>query len=106
MKNFIDHLTMLEERGFLLEGKVAGFIATCEEDGGQQALNAMTGPLSGMGLIIPPFAMLFYNINMAEKSEHGWQEKDPELVGANVARMVKQTMGMRWGYEFVVEPRG
>ncbi len=101
MKNFIEHITTLEEsRGFALEGKVAGFITTCDEDGGQKVLSDMAAPLIHMGLVIPPYTMLFHNRNMAEKSENGWQQSDQKLVGLNVSRMAKilSGKGKIWGY--------
>ncbi|MDO8493264.1 MAG: NAD(P)H-dependent oxidoreductase [bacterium] len=101
MKNFIEHITTLEEcRNFELEGKVAGFIATCEEDGGQKVISDMAAPLIHMGFVIPPYTMLFHNKHMAEKSEKGWQQDDHKLVGRNVARMAKilKDTSVVWGY--------
>ncbi len=101
MKNFIEQLTVLNFRKgeYTLRGKVAGFIATCEEDGGQAAINAMAAPLVHMGFLIPPQTMLFYNINMAEKSHEKWMLKDAPYVGLNVVRLVRLTKGQDWGYE-------
>lgn len=102
MKNFIEHLTTFEEcRDFALEGKVAGFIATCEEDGGQKAILDMLAPLIHMGFIIPPYVALFHNRHMAEKSEKAWQRDDHRLIGANVFRMAKilKGKGKIWGYD-------
>jgi len=99
MKAFIEHMTALENRGFVCEGKVAGLIATCEEDGGQSALSLMAAPLVHMGFLLPPYAMLFYNKNMAEKSEADWQTKDAALIGANVVRLAQQVKGINWGYD-------
>ena len=102
MKNFIEHLTVFSfrgEYGYALCGKVAGFIATCEEDGGQAAINAMVSPLVHMGFLVPPQSMLIYNINMAEKSHDQWMLKDAPLIGLNVCRLVRLAKGQKWGYE-------
>jgi multimeric flavodoxin WrbA len=70
MKEFIDR--MEEGPNYPCEGKTAFFVATCDEDGGQQAINQMFAPFNHMGFLIPPYACYFYNNNMAEKSENKW----------------------------------
>ncbi|MEK9208311.1 MAG: flavodoxin family protein, partial [Patescibacteria group bacterium] len=55
MKNFLEKLTVFELQGFKCEGKVAGFIATEEEEGGWQTILNMAGPLNNMGFILPPY---------------------------------------------------
>lgn len=102
MKNFIDQLTILELDNFKLEGKVASFIATCEEDGGEQAILEMAGPLNHMGFAIPPYAMFFYNKNFPKKSEHRWMERESKLIGGNVvkmARLIKSSVKAPWDYD-------
>ncbi len=91
MKNFIDQLTILELKNFDLEGKVAGFISTTEEDGGLKAILDMAGPLNQMGLLIPPHAMVFYNKRVANKSEHKWMERDAKLLGRNMVKLAGMT---------------
>lgn len=59
MKTLIDRLTALENAGKLLDGKVAGFLATYEEDGATMALLSMVGPILEMGFLIPPYALVF-----------------------------------------------
>ena len=100
MKCCLSHLTVFSFRkgGYALLGKVAGFIATCEEDGGQASINAMAAPLVHMGFLIPPQTMLFYNINMAAKSHDKWMIHDAPYVGLNVARLVRLVRGQEWGY--------
>jgi hypothetical protein len=77
---------------YALKGKVAGFMAVCEEDGAQSANEAMVSPTNHMGLIIPPFCTYFQN-KFAKKSEDDWQETDQTLVGLNVRRMVQVLRG-------------
>ena len=68
MKNFFEKLTVFELKGFKCEGKVAGFIATEEEEGGWQTILDMAGPLDHMGFLFPPYSMVFYKINLSNKS--------------------------------------
>jgi multimeric flavodoxin WrbA len=71
MKALIDRLP--EAPDFPCDDKTAFFLAVCNEDGGQQAINQMMAPLNHMGFWIPPYACYIYNSNMAEKSEDHWQ---------------------------------
>ncbi len=100
MKNFIDWLTPLESDGFYLQGKVAGAIVTCEEDGGQSALNSIVAPFMHHGVFFPPYSTLFYNLNMSASSENDWMNKDVDLLAANVLKMtqVMKTNPIDWGY--------
>ena len=70
MKQLIDSLP--EAPDYPCHRKIAFFVAVCDEDGGQQAINQMFAPLNHMGFSIPPFASYFYNNNMADKSEERW----------------------------------
>jgi multimeric flavodoxin WrbA len=66
---------MPEGPKYPFEGKTAYFIAVCDEDGGQQAINQMFAAVNHMGFAIPPYACNYYNNNMARKSEGQWQLK-------------------------------
>lgn len=70
MKELIE--LMEEGPDFPYEGKAAFFVAVCEEDGGQQAINQMMAPLNHMGFWIPPYASYIFNSSMAERSEDAW----------------------------------
>jgi multimeric flavodoxin WrbA len=74
MKQLLERIP--EAKKFPMHGKTAYFFAVCDEDGGQQAINQMMGPLNHMGFCIPPHACMFYNNNMAHRSEDRWQIKD------------------------------
>ena len=89
MKNFFEKLTVFELKGFKCEGKVAGFIATEEEEGGWQTILDMAGPLDHMGFLFPPYSMVFFKINLSNKSEKGGMKKDIDLLGKNVAELCK-----------------
>ena len=97
MKNLIDYLTYLEIGGWKLEGKVAGFISVGDTDGGWQAILNMVAPLSHMGMIIPPYSMVFQNTNL-KTSEKNWMKKDIPLLARNLISMVLLTKNKEWGY--------
>jgi multimeric flavodoxin WrbA len=89
MKCFIDWLTSLEQEDTReLEGKVAGVLAHCDEDGGNQAVTSIFSPLVHMGMLVPPYCGFFRNRYVAPQSEAGWQVVDHRLVGQNVVRLV------------------
>jgi multimeric flavodoxin WrbA len=90
-KEFIDSLK--ESPDFPLEGKVAGFIAVCEEDGGQQTVSLIASALNHMGVIIPPYGMVFYNQHGAEKSEDQWQLNAAKDLGQSIKHLVNQLTG-------------
>lgn len=97
MKSFLDWLTPLEADGFALEGKVAGVIVHCHEDGANQAAMNLIAPLLHMGLLIPPYCAFFRNKYAAGKSEDTkWQTSDHRLVGRNVVRLAQRVRSQEW----------
>jgi multimeric flavodoxin WrbA len=60
LKNFIENLTLLEENGWLLEGKVAGFIVYAPDGGEISVLQNLVLTFNHMGVTIPPYATIFY----------------------------------------------
>jgi len=87
--NLINWLDHFHGAPWPLKGKAAGFIAGCEEDGGQMAVNAMMAPLQHLGVAVPPGGIFFHNKNMAWKSEDLWMITDIPIVGRNVAQMAR-----------------
>ena len=87
--NLINWLDYFHGPTWPLKGKVAGFLAGCEEDGGQSAVNAMMNPLQHLGVAVPPGGIVFHNKNMAEKSEDQWMITDVPILGRNVAQMAR-----------------
>ncbi len=81
MKQLIEKMEDENDEGdWPCEGKMAIFVTTCDEEGGQQAINQMFAPLNHMGFSIPPYACYHYNNNMPKKSENQWMVKAmPEL---------------------------
>ncbi|HLC45034.1 MAG: hypothetical protein A2722_03205 [Candidatus Doudnabacteria bacterium RIFCSPHIGHO2_01_FULL_50_11] len=101
IKILLNYLTICDYRNYCLRGKVAGFIAVCEEDGAQHANAIMQNAVTHMGMITPPFCSFFFNRNLKE-SEQNWQETDQALVGVNVVRMCKllrgEVTGANWDW--------
>ena len=95
MKALIDFMTPLEYPDFPLAGTVAGFIATCDEDGGQNATSTMAAAMNHYGFIIPPWGMLFHN-NNTRASEGNWQETDARVIGQNVVKLAAATKDLAW----------
>jgi len=93
MKDFIDHLTALENNGFKLEGKIAAFIAaTKENEGGvEMAAMSMVTALAQMGVLIPPNSVMWYpgDWHTAKKIYNSWAKKDAHLVGRNMVKLIK-----------------
>ncbi len=72
-----------------LEGRPLGIIATCNEDGANQAIASIAMPANHVGLYVPPFGTLIHNIAMPGHGEDGWQD-DPEYIGRVLATHAMQ----------------
>ncbi len=68
---------------FEMSDKPLGIIATCNEDGANQAIASIALPLNHCGLFIPPFGTLIHNIAMPEHGLDSWQN-DAESIGNTV----------------------
>lgn len=72
MKNFIDRLTAQDFlKPPILDGKVAGFVATAGLEGSQQAITQMLIPFSSMGAIVVPYSDVFSNAGKVWRTELG-----------------------------------
>jgi multimeric flavodoxin WrbA len=93
MKDFLDHLTALENDGFQLEGKAAAFIAASKENEGgvEMAAMAMVTALAQMGVLIPPNAVMWYPGKWvtAERPLDAWARDDAPKVGRNMVQLVR-----------------
>jgi multimeric flavodoxin WrbA len=91
MKNFIDRLTVTE-RGWKLEYKVAGFVATGDkdEDGAMMAITSMAGVLNHLGMIIFPYSMIYFRGDGPE-----WAKRDLRDFSKRMLDMVKITAPFR-----------
>jgi multimeric flavodoxin WrbA len=101
MKNFIDRLTCLECSGFMLEGKIAGFISVSKEDEGGNIVPSMlmASILNHMGLIIPPYAMMYYP---AFEGDWNWSVKDLDLLAKSIIKLsksIKKSKIKSWDYK-------
>lgn len=83
MKVFIDRLTPLENAGFKLEGKVAGLIVYGNEAGRMNALMTMAAALNHMGMLLPPYAMIYF-----DQAERSWNKPDLKLLGKNMTTLI------------------
>jgi len=88
MKNFIDRLASLENVGKLLDGKVAGFIATAEEDGAINAIMHLMAVASDMGFVIPPYSLVS-STGVDKIKEDPDAIKDAKRLGINMVRLIK-----------------
>jgi multimeric flavodoxin WrbA len=93
MKDFIDHLTPLENDGFQLEGKVAAFIAASKENEGglEMAVMSMVTALAQMGVLIPPNSVMWYpgGWSTTNKKVNSWAKEDAPKVGRNMVKLIK-----------------
>lgn len=89
MKALIDE--MPDGPRYPFDGKPVMFIAVCNEDGGQQAINSMMAPLNGMGFVVPPYAGVFHNTSIRGHGEVGWQLADIKDMGKRLAAFIEET---------------
>lgn len=96
LKNFIDHLTVLEENGFLLEGKVAGFIVYSPQGGETDVLENLAIVFNHMGVLLPPYACIFYR-----GPADDWALRDIPLLAKNIIQQIRAQKEQRisWDYE-------
>jgi multimeric flavodoxin WrbA len=90
-KRLIDEVFWdFDNEDYELEGVPLGIIATCNEDGANQAIASIAMPLNHCGLYVPPFGTLIHNIAMPGHGERGWQN-EPEAIGRQVAEYALDT---------------
>lgn len=89
MKNFIDRLCCLAVIDYKLEGKIGIFFACSKENEGGRvnATLAMASAMNHLGLIIPPYSILFYpsKEKIVKKGKvvwYNWILKDAERLAA------------------------
>ncbi|MFZ8790936.1 MAG: flavodoxin family protein [Thermosphaera aggregans] len=97
LKNFIDRLTSMEHTIFhkgrsLLEGKVAGFIATGLDSGVMMAISYLAITLNSMGVHIVPWSMAYSHIEDVTKDEQAVRDAyNVGLIVAKTARALKSS---------------
>lgn len=105
MKNFIDRLTCLAPGGYLLEGKVGVFFAVSKEDEGGKltAAQSMATALNHLGLLIPPYGIMFYpgREKIVKKGGALWEDWFSGVaskIGRNIIQLCKflRKMKFKW----------
>lgn len=96
VKNFIDHLTILEDNNFMLEGKVAGCIAYSPEGGSVNVVQNLALVFNHMGIVIPPYCLIF---DLGKETD--WVERDIPLMAHSLYQqvMAQRKYGFNWEYE-------
>jgi multimeric flavodoxin WrbA len=93
VKNFIDHLTVLEDDGWKLEGKVAGCLVYSPEGGGVNVLQNLAMVFNHMGVTVPPYGLIF-------DRGHGedWVQEDIPRLAHSIAQQVRahRQLGFHW----------
>jgi multimeric flavodoxin WrbA len=93
VKNLIDHLTILEDNDFMLEGKVAGCIVYSPEGGEVNVLQNLAMVFNHMGITVPPYCLIF-DRGHGEK----WVGEDIPMMARSLAQQVgaQKEMKFRW----------
>ncbi len=101
LKNFIDRLTSMENMIIhtgrsLLEGKVAGFIATGNDSGSIMAISYLMVVFNSMGVHIPPWALAYHHT-----SENVLSDDQAVMDSYNVGYIVAKAasiggVGQKW----------
>lgn len=100
LKNFIDRLTSMEHMIFhngrsLLEGKVAGFIATGLDSGVMMAISYLAIVMSSMGVHIIPWSMAYSHLDDVTRDEQALRDS------YNVGYIVAKTARALMNYEYI-----
>jgi multimeric flavodoxin WrbA len=93
MKDFIEHLTPFENDGFVLQGKVAAFIAASKENEGgvEMAAMSMVTPIAQMGVLIPPNAIMWHPSLWSNTKDEKipWAKEGAVGVGKNMVKIIQ-----------------
>lgn len=105
MSLFENHLTPLENSGFLLEGKTSGHIVTGEESGQIGVLENQLWVMSNMGMTPPPYGAIYIISSRPGKDKKGttqirprWAREDLDLLADNLLKRVlsDRFSGVNW----------
>ena len=95
MSLFENHLTPLENSGYLLEGKTCGFIVTGEETGQIGVLENELWVTNSMGMTSPPYGAIYIvtgrpkkEQTKTEKIQPRWARTDLTLAADNMIKMI------------------
>lgn len=93
LKNFIDNLTILEENGYLLEGKVGGIIVYAPQGGDTTVLASLMLPLNHMGVVFPPYSAIFYR-----GKQDTWVDQDIKDMAKRIIVQIdaQKKLSLKW----------
>ena len=92
VKKFIDEvLWRFSCKPYEIEGIPVGIIATCNEDGANQAISQIVMPLNHCGFYVPPFGTLIHNLSTPSHGEDGWQD-NAEYIGEQIALYAREEL--------------
>ncbi|MBI2356392.1 MAG: flavodoxin family protein [Candidatus Doudnabacteria bacterium] len=97
MKGLVERLTVLENDGFRLRGKIAAFIAASKENEGglEMAAMSMVSALGQMGVLILPNGIMWHpggkwtTLNHKAHESKSWAQEDAPLVGRNMVALAE-----------------
>lgn len=95
LKNFMEWMTPLEENGFLLEGRVGGFIVFSPQGGETDILENLAIVFNHMGVLLPPYSMIFYR----DPSDN-WAKKDIPLLAKNMIQQIKAQKDLKISWDY------
>ena len=92
VQRLMEHLTPLEEYE-KLEGKVAGIIATEDEEGAGMVIAQMMLTLTHFGMIIAPYSGIF---SRGHGRDYKWVREDVSNLGTRIMKLIDSTKGINW----------
>ena len=95
LKNFIDSLTPLEENGFMLEGKVGGFIVYSPEGGETDVLENLAMTFNQMGIVLVPYSLIFYR-----GSQDKWALDDVKLLAKSMIQQIQAQRKLQFNWDY------
>ncbi len=95
LKSAIEHLTVTEEHGYYLEGKVAGAIAYGPDGGATDVLENLALVLTNMGCVLPPYSLIWFG-----QKDDQWTLRDIDLLAQNMVVQIKAqcAQNISWDY--------
>ncbi len=109
LKNFIDRLTSMENMiviagRSLLEGKIAGFIASGNDSGSIMAIAHLMVVMNSMGVLIPPWALAYHH-TMEDVLEDEQAVMDSYNVGYIVSKAARTGISSKEWYKILDKDR-
>lgn len=86
---------------WMLDGKALAILAVGDTDGGAHVTGSLAAAYNGMGMIIPPYCLHYYNTSIGGQSEESWMT-GVGLVASNLVKAAREGMGRDeyyWDYK-------